>query len=379
MKKTLGVFLGLATMEGILTLIFLLAIPSDPKSDWLLGYSRSRVQMMAIAAAGAAFFVYLFVLTWRNPSSLSALRDRLEKGYHKKHYSGIILGLFSFGLVLGSTFLIFAITNLEYRVPSDAVTSMEQIKAYLFRLSPFIVWFVLLCLQGIALLTLSGYTTETDQRRVFQVLAILVWPLWLVIFWTANQIDPFYYVTITKEDQLVEWLTVIFLCVTAVLAIVQAIKTRRDANSKHIFFILFALICILFALEEISWSQRIFGVESPAYFIEHSDQQEINIHNVINKQLNVRTKYLVAFALLSYGAVLPLISLIRGVRSLVVKLRIVIPPLVLVPGFVLAALMTWDRYFNGQAEEIAELFFSISLFLVIVFQFLNSPSNSPYE
>ena len=84
-------------------------------------------------------------------------------------------------------------------------------------------------------------------------------------------------------------------------------------------------------------------------------------------------------ALLSYGVVLPLISLIREMRSLVEKLHIVIPPLVLIPGFVIASLMTWDRYFNGQDEEVAELFFSISLFLVILYQFLNSSSSSPHE
>jgi len=335
--------------------------------------------MMAAAATGATIFAGLLGLTWRNPSRLNALRNRIGKGIQNKHWSGILLGGFSVGLVLGATFLILAITNLDYRVPSGAVTSMEQIKAYLFRLSPFIVWFVLLCLQGIALLTHSGYSTETDQRRVFQVLAILVWPLWLGIFWAANQIDPFYYVTITKEDQLVEWLTVIFMCGTAVLAIVQAIKTRRDANSKYIFFIIVAIACILFALEEISWAQRIFGVESPTYFIEHNDQQEINIHNIVNKQFNVRTKHLAAFALLAYGAVLPLSSLFMGVRSLVDKLHIVIPPLILVPGFVLASLMTWDRYFSGQDEEVAELFFSILLVLVIVFQFFHSPSSSPLE
>lgn len=379
MKKTIGFFLGLAALEGILTLLLLLLIPSDPESAWVLGYSRSRAGMLAAAGAGAVVFTGLWVVGWRNPARMNALADRIEQGLQKKHRPTVLLGVFSLGMVLGATFLVFSVTHLDYQVPSEAVTLMELVKAYLYRLYPFFVWFTLLSLGGVVLLTQSGYATRRNHRHVFQVLSILVWPLWLWIFWTLNRIDPFYYVTITKDDRLVEWLTVVFLCGAAVLAMVKAIKTRRVANSKYIFFILFAIACILFALEEISWGQRIFGVESPAYFMENSDQQEINIHNVINEQFSVRTKHVVAFAMLAYGVALPLIALTREVRSLAEKVRIVIPPLILIPGFILASLMTWDRYFNGQDEEVAELFYSISLFLVIVFQFLNSRADSPRE
>ncbi|MCJ7700228.1 MAG: hypothetical protein MUO62_01480, partial [Anaerolineales bacterium] len=256
MKKTIGFFLGLAALEGILTLLLLLLIPSDPESDWLMGYSRSRVGMLAAAGAGAVVFAGLWVVGWRNPARMNALTDRIEQGLQKKHRPSILLGVFSLGMVLGATFLVFSVTHLDYQVPSEAVTSMELVKAYLYRLYPFFVWFTLLNLGGVVLLTQSGYATRRTHRHVFQVLSILVWPLWLLIFWTLNRIDPFFYVTITKDDRLVEWLTVVFMCGAAVLAIVKAIKTRRVVNSKYIFFILFAIACILFALEEISWGQR---------------------------------------------------------------------------------------------------------------------------
>jgi hypothetical protein len=128
---------------------------------------------------------------------------------------------------------------------------------------------------------------------------------------------------------------------------------------------------ILFALEEISWGQRVFGIESTKFFLENSDQQEINVHNVINEWFSIRTKHVAAFVLFAYGAVFPLTAINHRVKLLAHRIGVLIPPLVLIPGFVLASFLTVDMFFDGQDEEVAELFFSLFLFLTIAFQFLD--------
>ena len=178
--------------------------------------------------------------------------------------------------------------------------------------------------------------------------------------------------TLAKEDNLVEWATVIFFVLAGIFSLVIFFRSKKRSEW---FYLLFGIGCMLFALEEISWGQRIFGLESTEFFVENSDQQEINIHNVINEWFSVRTKNIAALVLFSYGTVLPLAALNSHVRAFLKKLGILVPPLILIPGFVLASFLTVDLFFTGQDEEVAELFFSMLLFLTILFQFLD-PSNN---
>ena len=53
---------------------------------------------------------------------------------------------------------------------------------------------------------------------------------------------------------------------------------QSHTYSSQFAFIL-CIAWLIFALEEISWGQRIFGIESPEFFLGHNYQQETNIHN----------------------------------------------------------------------------------------------------
>jgi hypothetical protein len=124
-------------------------------------------------------------------------------------------------------------------------------------------------------------------------------------------------------------------------------------------------------MEEISWGQRIFQIESSEFFIANSDQQEINVHNVINEWFSIRTKHVAAFVLFVFGVGLPLIALNKRMKILFEKIHIVVPPLFLSFGFALGAFLTLD-IFSGREEEIAELFLSLSLLLFIILENLRS-------
>ena len=40
-------------------------------------------------------------------------------------------------------------------------------------------------------------------------------------------------------------------------------------------------------MEEISWGQRVFGIESPDWFLKHNKQGEINVHNLLIYGVNI--------------------------------------------------------------------------------------------
>ena len=55
-EKTSTVFLALTVLEGLIVIFVLLAIPADPKNAILLGYSKSRLLLLAVAFLLVAFF-----------------------------------------------------------------------------------------------------------------------------------------------------------------------------------------------------------------------------------------------------------------------------------------------------------------------------------
>ncbi len=94
---------------------------------------------------------------------------------------------------------------------------------------------------------------------------------------------------LTAEDRFVETLGAIMFLVSSVgfgLAYFRSsrlrykVKGQAEQTRKNIFYLLLSLFFLLAFLEEISWGQRIFGVETPAIFAKYNHQEEINIHNL---------------------------------------------------------------------------------------------------
>jgi len=92
-----------------------------------------------------------------------------------------------------------------------------------------------------------------------------------------------------REDGVFETLTAIVSAVSGGMFVVLAMQTRRmvphDERRQRaiarIVLFLAAAACLLFALEEISWGQRIFGWETPAFLRGANYQGETNLHNLV--------------------------------------------------------------------------------------------------
>lgn len=84
-----------------------------------------------------------------------------------------------------------------------------------------------------------------------------------------------------QEDGVIEWLTVLGLLAASAVSIYRGASL---AKQKSIFFtitnLLLGLLLFVAAGEEISWGQRLFGVETPEYFKENNLQGETNLHNL---------------------------------------------------------------------------------------------------
>lgn len=179
------------------------------------------------------------------------------------------------------------------------------------------------------------------------------------------------YKWLLREDGLVEQLAAIFLALAALFSLIAAFRVPETLRWARTFLVVFSAFSTFMALEEVSWGQRVFKVESTAFFQQHSDQKEINFHNVVQQYLKrngyavTRTRKIAAIVLFAYGVVLPILNLYAPLRSFFRTCRLVVPPPALMLGFFLGSLLAWFDRPTGREEEIGELLFAMSFALLV--------------
>jgi hypothetical protein len=88
------------------------------------------------------------------------------------------------------------------------------------------------------------------------------------------------------EDGILEPLTAISFFIASICFVIAFFRTRRGENQatnpllKRLSYLGLALIFFLGAGEEISWGQRILGIETPEAWAEINKQEETNLHNL---------------------------------------------------------------------------------------------------
>ena len=163
-------------------------------------------------------------------------------------------------------------------------------------------------------------------------------------------IDADLYYLGVQEDEYVEWASFWAFTGAALVYLYRALRPAFDWRSGW-FIIGLAIFCILVAMEEISWGQRLIGYRPPEYFLEYNFQQELNFHNVIDTDLRKAGFALVVFG---YGAALPLLGLIPLVGRRLERVGILTPPPMLVPAFAITGIaQLWYPFdFVGEWVEL---------------------------
>lgn len=102
-----------------------------------------------------------------------------------------------------------------------------------------------------------------------------------------------YYVSLSSEDGLMEYLQALLYFLAAVFAIKLALHLYK---AKRLVFVIIAQffiagITLFVAFEEVSWGQRIFDFEVPPMLQEINRQNEFNVHNLEAVQNVLHTAY----------------------------------------------------------------------------------------
>jgi len=128
-------------------------------------------------------------------------------------------------------------------------------------------------------------------------------------FYLASTDEKYFINNYVPEDGVFETGTAIMLFSAAVILIIRFFQERKKHPlSFSVISILMIVVLLFVSGEEISWGQRIFGVETGEFFRENNRQNETNLHNLevngINLNKLIFGKILVLF-LVAFYLVLP--------------------------------------------------------------------------
>ncbi|MDD3722597.1 MAG: hypothetical protein PHW92_08930, partial [Lutibacter sp.] len=121
--------------------------------------------------------------------------------------------------------------------------------------------------------------TLTNIDKVAYLFLIVIFGLGIYF---ANTDLTYFDEVYTVEDGFVENGSAIFLLSASLLLLFRFFKLFKYKDFFwKVGILAMALVFFFGAGEEISWGQRIFNVESSAFFLENNAQGETNLHNMV--------------------------------------------------------------------------------------------------
>lgn len=121
--------------------------------------------------------------------------------------------------------------------------------------------------------------SQPQRAVVYTLLAFAAG--WLALF----VIRPHRFYTLALEDGPVEWLSSLLPLASSAAffyAFFRVLRSGQHGTRRRValvFTLLFAAVLFFIGMEEISWMQRVFNVETPA-LLHGNEQQETNLHNM---------------------------------------------------------------------------------------------------
>ena len=185
-----------------------------------------------------------------------------------------------------------------------------------------------------------------------------------------------FYENFLDENSVVEWLTALFLLLSAYFASLIYLS-KGSPFPKKIFFAL-AIIFFIAGMEELSWGQMIFNWDSPEKFSALNSQSETNIHNLhgISKLIDP--------ALLLFSLTSALLSSRKCkasscLDSIAGFSRGLFPMLFMAACFCTLTILFSGEIFLGRISqdiEWAEFLIAASILMQTIFLIFRSPDNA---
>jgi hypothetical protein len=212
---------------------------------------------------------------------------------------------------------------------------------------------------------IDDFIAEADDWGIGPRLAqaCLIGPALACLLAAASIPDRPLFDFLTAEDSVLEWLQVSCFALAAVAAAVVAVKLRRAGVPLAMgFFLLLSLGNVFITGEEVSWGQRLLGLNTPDVVAGVNHQDELTLHNV-TRGISVQFLFNIAVLVIGLsGAVVPWLLRRHPVRQRL-DVRLALPPRFLGLAFLMAGgyrlgrlvLLPSPRHVIVRYGEITEL------------------------
>ena len=216
------------------------------------------------------------------------------------------------------------------------------------------------------------------QIRHAEILAISISMLIFLCGAAAAIVDPaFFHSTVIVEDGPLEWTTVFAIGIAAAVSLLRLARGIRSFSLMKKALLLAIVLLAVFGIgEEISWGQRLLGLETPQWFQDNNYQKELNLHNLVLGDVkfhkDVFPKALLAVFLIYLGLITPLYRSNRKFKALMDDWGVPIPKGYQIASYV-AAIIIVEVLLKAATDglprrgELTEFIVSIIVALNIAF------------
>jgi len=164
-----------------------------------------------------------------------------------------------------------------------------------------------------------NYSDKIPKLSFLICLVVLVCCYVISVYAGFNNRELYHF--LLKEDGPLENIATACVLFAALLFLLAYFKHRHVKNA---FFLLFSFALFILFMEEISWGQRIFGLQVPDVLQQTNAQKEINLHNFkgIYRFINELIYVCLEFYLLGISL---LVLIFNDLNNLLLRYRVPIP------------------------------------------------------
>jgi len=234
-----------------------------------------------------------------------------------------------------------------------------------------------------------------NKEIIYLSVIALIWLLvsYLLFFLFDNYTIQW----ITKEDGIYETAGALFFLISSLLFFYLYFSNSKGnrifnlKTKKNIFLLLLGILFFIAVGEEISWGQRLLGIDTPGVFNEANRQNELNIHNLSflhiktkTGELNIHTLFLLFW--LFFCLIIPILNKTSSkISKILQKINLPIVPiwigLLFVLNTLLARLVIYSNLDNihRSLSEIKESNYALLFLIVAIFFVLDKRNKTRFE
>jgi hypothetical protein len=212
----------------------------------------------------------------------------------------------------------------------------------------------------------SFLSMRLGERAIYVMIVLLIVAGMIMVRVAPDFLESVYLI----EDGILEWFTVAVLLVCAFLCFQRAVRLRAVRPALFVGSLIFLGFIFIFGVgEELSWGQRVFGVETPEWLEKHNRQHELNVHNLMVGDISVNRVVfgtILTVMLTSYLFLLPwLAGRSTRIGRLVERLGLPLPSWMQALAFVPVIILPDLLVPSGESDELREA--CACLMLLILF------------